>query len=102
MPSRNCTYSEFCNHKVQQRFVVCHRRTRLSACLPRYLSVSVQALNLSWNELRGLGRVGDSPAWLGHLTELDLVGNLLTAVPPALVAATALQQLDMYWQWYGR
>ena len=62
----------------------------------------MQKLNLSWNELRGLGRAGDSPAWLGHLTELDLVGNLLTAVPPALVAATALRQLHMFWQWQCR
>ena len=64
--------------------------------------MSVQELNLSWNELRGLGRAGNSRAWLGHLTKLDLAGNLLTEVPPGLVAATALRQLHMYWQWYGR
>ena len=58
-----------------------------------------QRLILDGNDLRGFAAVpGLDLTWLRHLTELDLSDNWLAAVPPALAAATSLQQLHIQHQ----
>jgi hypothetical protein len=59
-----------------------------------------QRLMLDGNDLHDFAAApGEDPAWLRHLTELDLSDNWLAGVPPALAAATSLRQLHIQHQW---
>jgi hypothetical protein len=68
----------------------------------RAVYACMQKLLLAHNDLRGFLGAGCVPKWVRHLTELDLSGNCLSAVPWELAAATALRQLHMGQQYRDR